>query len=105
MKRLATLCLRSITRRCRARRISSDTQGGERSRHAQLAAPTGRSQASALPDAQGNWTGLDVDFCRAIAAAVLQRRQPRSNSCALPAKDRFTALQSGEVDVLARNTT
>jgi general L-amino acid transport system substrate-binding protein len=57
-----------------------------------------------LPDAQGNWTGLDVDVCRAIAAAVLNDAK-KVKFVPLTAKDRFTALQSGEVDVLARNTT
>jgi general L-amino acid transport system substrate-binding protein len=57
-----------------------------------------------LPDAQGNWTGLDVDFCRAVAAAVLGDAK-KVKFVPLSAKDRFTALQSGEVDVLARNTT
>jgi general L-amino acid transport system substrate-binding protein len=56
------------------------------------------------PDSQGVWRGLDVDMCRAIAAAVFGdankvRYTPTS------AQQRFTALQSGEVDVLARNTT
>ena len=57
-----------------------------------------------LPDAQGNWAGLDVDFCRAIAAAVLGDAK-KVKFVPLSAKDRFTALQSGEVDLLARNTT
>jgi general L-amino acid transport system substrate-binding protein len=57
-----------------------------------------------LPDAQGNWTGLDVDFCRAIAAAIFNDVK-KVKFVPLSAKDRFTALQSGEVDVLARNTT
>src|SRR3977135_3640723 len=57
-----------------------------------------------LPDAQGNWTGLDVDFCRAVAAAVLGDAT-KVKFVPLTTKDRFTALQSGEVDVLARNTT
>src|SRR6478609_1084385 len=57
-----------------------------------------------LPDAQGKWTGLDVDFCRAIAAAVLNDPD-KVKFVPLSAKDRFTALQSGEVDLLARNTT
>ena len=57
-----------------------------------------------LPDAQGNWTGLDVEFCRAVAAAVLGDAK-KVKFVPLTAKDRFTALQSGEVDVLARNTT
>src|SRR5476649_52238 len=57
-----------------------------------------------LPDAQGAWTGLDVDFCRAVAAAIFDD-PTKVKFVALTAKDRFTALQSGEVDLLARNTT
>jgi general L-amino acid transport system substrate-binding protein len=57
-----------------------------------------------LPDAQGNWAGLDVDFCRAIAAAIFND-PTKVRFQALTAKDRFTALQTGEVDVLVRNTT
>jgi general L-amino acid transport system substrate-binding protein len=57
-----------------------------------------------LPDAQGKWTGLDVDVCRAIAAAIFNDAN-KVKFVPLSAKDRFTALQSGEVDVLLRNTT
>src|SRR3982750_528849 len=57
-----------------------------------------------LPDAQGRWTGLDVDFCKALAAAIFNDVS-KVKFVPLTAKDRFTALQSGEVDVLARNTT
>jgi general L-amino acid transport system substrate-binding protein len=57
-----------------------------------------------LPDAQGKWTGLDVDVCRAIAAAIFNDGN-KVKFVPLSAKDRFTALQSGEVDVLVRNTT
>jgi len=57
-----------------------------------------------LPDAQGRWSGLDVDFCRALAAAIFND-PGKIKFVPLSAKDRFTALQSGEVDVLARNTT
>jgi general L-amino acid transport system substrate-binding protein len=57
-----------------------------------------------LPDAQGKWTGLDVEFCRALAAAIFND-PTKVKFVPLSAKDRFTALQSGEVDVLARNTT
>ena len=56
------------------------------------------------PDEQNNWTGMDVDFCRAIAAAVL-RDATKVKFTPLSAKERFTALQSGEIDVLSRNTT
>jgi general L-amino acid transport system substrate-binding protein len=57
-----------------------------------------------LPDAQGNWNGLDVEVCRAIAAAIFDD-PTKVKFVPLTAKDRFTALQSGEVDVLVRNTT
>ncbi|MEE9311970.1 MAG: amino acid ABC transporter substrate-binding protein [Planctomycetota bacterium] len=58
----------------------------------------------AAPDANGVWAGFDVDICRAVAAAVLGD----SNAVKyvpLTGKTRFTALASGEVDLLARNTT
>ena len=56
------------------------------------------------PDDKGNWTGLDVDICRAIAAAIFNDAS-KIKFVTLSAKDRFTALQSGEIDVLSRNTT
>src|SRR5262245_9247274 len=56
------------------------------------------------PDDKGNWTGLDVDYCKAIAAAVFGDPN-KVKYVPTTAKERFTALQSGEVDVLIRNTT
>lgn len=56
------------------------------------------------PDTKGNWTGLDVDLCRAVAAAVFGDAG-KVKFTPLSAKERFTALQSGEVDILSRNTT
>ncbi|MDR3467029.1 MAG: amino acid ABC transporter substrate-binding protein [Xanthobacteraceae bacterium] len=56
------------------------------------------------PDDKGNWTGLDVDVCRAVAAAIFDD-PTKVKFVPLSAKDRFTALQSGEIDVLSRNTT
>src|SRR6059036_1731322 len=56
------------------------------------------------PDDKGNWTGLDVDVCRAIAAAIFND-PTKVKFVPTSAKDRFTALQSGEIDVLSRNTT
>ena len=56
------------------------------------------------PDDKGNWTGLDVDVCRAIAGAIFNDAT-KVKYVPLSAKDRFTALQSGEIDVLSRNTT
>ncbi len=58
----------------------------------------------ASPDDKGNWTGIDVDVCRAIAAAVFGDAR-KVKFTPLSAKERLTALQSGEVDVLSRNTT
>jgi general L-amino acid transport system substrate-binding protein len=55
-------------------------------------------------DSQGNWGGLDVDICRALAAAVLGDGK-KVKWVPLNAQQRFTALQSGEVDILSRNTT
>ncbi|MBU6224730.1 MAG: amino acid ABC transporter substrate-binding protein [Burkholderiales bacterium] len=55
-------------------------------------------------DSQGKWSGLDVDVCRAVAAAVLGSAD-KVRYVPLSAQQRFTALQSGEVDVLSRNTT
>ena len=55
-------------------------------------------------DSQGNWTGLDVDICRAIAASVLGDAK-KVKWVPLNASQRFTALQSGEIDILSRNTT
>ncbi|MGL4932775.1 MAG: amino acid ABC transporter substrate-binding protein, partial [Aeromonas sp.] len=56
------------------------------------------------PDAKGAWAGLDVDVCRAVAAATLGDAA-KVKYVSLTAKERFTALQSGEVDLLSRNTT
>lgn len=55
-------------------------------------------------DEKGNWTGIDVDVCRAVAAAVFGDAN-KVKFTPLTAKERFTALQSGEIDVLSRNTT
>jgi general L-amino acid transport system substrate-binding protein len=56
------------------------------------------------PDSKGVWKGIDVDFCRAVAAAVFGD-STKVRYTPLTAQQRFTALQSGEVDILARNTT
>ncbi|GLQ18292.1 amino acid ABC transporter substrate-binding protein [Maritalea porphyrae] len=58
----------------------------------------------AAPDANNNWAGLDVDFCRAMAAAIFDDPQA-VRFTPLTSKERFTALSSGEIDVLSRTTT
>src|SRR5918995_6162125 len=57
-----------------------------------------------LPDSQGKWTGLDVDVCRAISAAIFGDSE-KVKYVGLTSQQRFTALQSGEVDLLSNNTT
>jgi general L-amino acid transport system substrate-binding protein len=57
-----------------------------------------------LPDGQGRWAGFDVDFCRAIAAAIFGDAG-KVKFVPLAPKDRFQALRSGQIDVLASNTT
>ncbi|HEY8441755.1 MAG TPA: amino acid ABC transporter substrate-binding protein [Xanthobacteraceae bacterium] len=56
------------------------------------------------PDDKGNWTGFDVEFCRAVAAAVLNDAT-KVKFTPLSAKDRFEPLKTGDIDLLSRNTT
>ena len=58
----------------------------------------------AAPNDQGEWEGFDVDICRAVSAAIFGNDK-KAKYTPTTAKERFTALQSGEVDLLARNTT
>lgn len=83
---------------------SAQTLNAVKSRGTLNCGSNGTLAAFGAPDAQGNWAGFDVDFCRAIAAAVLND-PTKVKFVPLSAKDRFTALQSGDVDLLARNTT
>ena len=57
-----------------------------------------------VPDSEGKWTGLDVDVCKAVSAAIFGDPN-KVKFQALSAQQRFTALQSGEVDLLSRNST
>lgn len=57
-----------------------------------------------LPNDKGEWTGFDIDFCRAVAAAIFNDAH-KVKFIPLGAKERFTALQSGEIDLLSRNTS
>lgn len=71
--------------------------------HLQCGVSTGLAGFSNTDD-EGNWTGIDVDYCRAVAAAIFD--DPEAvRFTPLSAVERFTALQSGEVDILSRNTT
>jgi general L-amino acid transport system substrate-binding protein len=57
-----------------------------------------------IPDGQGNWTGFDVDFCRAVAAAIFDDPK-KTKFVALDANERFKELQNRKVDILSRNST
>lgn len=70
----------------------------------QVVCGVGNTVGMAAADSQGNWSGMDVEFCRAIAAAVVGDAK-KVRFVPLTTQQRFTALQSGEVDVLARQTT
>ena len=61
-------------------------------------------QGFAAPNDQGQWSGFDADFCRAVAAAIFND-PAKVRFVPTNATERFTALQSGEIDLLARNTT
>ena len=65
--------------------------------------PTGIA-GFAVADSQGKWTGLDVDVCRAVSAALFGDSE-KVKYVPLTSQQRFTALQSGEVDILSNNTT
>ena len=57
-----------------------------------------------MQDSQGKWVGLDVDVCRAVSAAIFGDSE-KVKYVPVTAQQRFTALQSGEVDILSNNTT
>src|SRR5579872_5158481 len=57
-----------------------------------------------IPDEQGNWSGFDVDFCRAVAAAVFDDAK-KAKFIPLDANERFRELQNRKVDILSRNST
>ncbi len=94
----------AVTLACTAPLVAADTLASVKKKgFVQCGVSTGLPGFS-NPDDKGNWTGLDVDMCRAVAAAVLGD-QGKVKYTPLNAKERFTALQSGEVDMLPRNTT
>src|SRR5271157_3425069 len=104
MKRLATAMALAMGLAFGAQAASADTLAAVKERGELICGANGTLAGFGLPDPQGNWTGFDVDFCRAIAAAIFND-PTKVKFVPLTAKDRFTALQSGEIDVLSRNTT
>jgi len=83
---------------------AADTMGAIRARGHLLCGVTPNTAGFAVPDSRGEWRGLDADTCRAVAAALLGDAA-RVRFVPTTAQSRFTALQSGEVDMLSRATT
>jgi len=104
MKRLATALAFATVLAFGMQAASGQTLTTIKNRGELICGANGTLAGFGLPDPQGNWTGFDVDFCRAIAAAIFND-PTKVKFVPLTAKDRFTALQSGEIDVLSRNTT
>jgi general L-amino acid transport system substrate-binding protein len=104
MKRLATAVALAMALASGMQAASAETLTAIKDRGELICGGNGTLAGFGLPDPQGNWTGFDVDFCRAIAAAIFND-PAKVKFVPLTAKDRFTALQSGEIDVLSRNTT
>uniref|UniRef100_B8HLA8 Extracellular solute-binding protein family 3 n=1 Tax=Cyanothece sp. (strain PCC 7425 / ATCC 29141) TaxID=395961 RepID=B8HLA8_CYAP4 len=92
-----------------AQQTTADLQGTGRlatilNRGQLICGVSGELPGFSFVDQQGNYAGLDVDVCRAIAAALFD--DPEAVEFRnLNAKERFTALQTGEIDILSRNTT
>jgi general L-amino acid transport system substrate-binding protein len=69
-----------------------------------VAGVAGKVPGFSVPDDKGVWRGLDVDFCRALGVAIFNDPE-KVKFVPTTTKERFTALQTGEIDVLSRNTT
>jgi general L-amino acid transport system substrate-binding protein len=86
------------------RAFAQATLNGIKARGTLNCGVNGELMGFSIKDAQGHWTGLDVDYCRAIAEAIFNDAS-KVAFVPLSSKDRFTALQSGKIDVLLRDTT
>src|SRR4029450_6261400 len=104
MKRVSTTLALAALIGIAAQAASAQTLKNVRDRGTLLCGVSQGLPGFSNPDDRGNWTGLDVDLCLALPAAIFNEPNKVKYS-PLAAKDRFTALQSGEIDVLSRNTT
>jgi general L-amino acid transport system substrate-binding protein len=104
MQRLATAFAIAMVLAFGAQAASAQTLKAVQDRGQLVCGGNGTLAGFGMPDPQGNWVGFDVDFCRAIAAAIFNDTK-KVKFVPLTTANRFTALQSGEIDVLARNTT
>lgn len=103
MKRVATALALIMLLASGARGAESPTLKAVKDRGQLLCGANGHLVGFGMPDPQGNWTGLDVEYCRAVAAAIFSDPTKVKFVPLVPAD--FTALQSGKVDLLAHNTT
>jgi len=104
MRRLLTVCALASAVMSFVGVASAGTLDDVKKRGVLNCGANGEVPGFGMPDSQGVWSGFDVDYCRAFAAAIFNDPN-KVKFVALTAKDRFTALQSGDVDVLVRNTT
>lgn len=97
---LATLAAATLT----AGIVSAGTMADVQARGKLNCGVTTGQPGFSAPDASGTWQGLDISYCRAVAAAVL--KDPKAvNFVPTTAQTRFSALASGEIDILSRTTT
>ena len=101
---LATVCTASVLALAASPAQAGKTVDAIKSRGQLICGVNTGLAGFAAADSQGNWSGLDVDVCKAIAAAMLGDAS-KVKYVPLNAQQRFTALQSGEIDILSRNTT
>ncbi|MFA7668517.1 MAG: amino acid ABC transporter substrate-binding protein [Burkholderiaceae bacterium] len=104
MLKLKTLCLGVLVALGGLSAAHADTLQTVRDRGVVTCGVTTGFAGFSAPDSQGKWKGLDIDLCRAVAAAVFGDASKFKEE-SLNSQQRFTALQSGAVDLLARNTT
>lgn len=106
MKRFlaAALCAFGLATQVSAQTPPVDTVGAIRARGALLCGVTPNTIGFASPDSRGVWRGLDADYCRAVAVTLFGDAE-KVRFVPTTAQNRFTALQSGEVDLLVRATT
>jgi general L-amino acid transport system substrate-binding protein len=104
MKNIRTLAIASAITAWLAGSAMAATLDAVKEKGYVNAGVSGKVIGFSAPDAKGEWTGLDVDFGRAVAAAIFNDPS-KARFTPVAFKEAFTALQSGEIDILARNTT
>jgi general L-amino acid transport system substrate-binding protein len=87
-----------------AQQPAADTVAAIRARNQLICSTAPSTVGFSLPDSQGVWRGIDVDYCRAVAAAIFGDGN-RIRIVPSSTQQRFTMLQSGEIDMLVRSTT